>query len=268
MTRLKQEDLVDVGVKMADYDFALAAKTGLTLKQIACRASGIEENNFSKRAEDSLIAVIPISAGGGVIDGFAQSVCSILRYLGAETFISEETDVSGIAESIVKGAQILFMADEKRFIAYNRQNGNVIDNAEATGRGYAAALDAMALGLSDKEVLVIGAGNVGKYALEYLKQISAKIAVFDIDHEKTKDLGEDIHIELNFIETLFKYRYILEATPQKDTLTLELLHPETLIAAPGMPLGLTHDAYEVFKNKVIHDPLQIGVATMLAMAFL
>lgn len=268
MTRLTQDDLWGVGLKLADYDLSLIAKTNLNLKQIACHASGIKENIFNDKSQDNLIAVIPISGGEGLIDGFTQSVCSIIQYLGFKAFITEETDVSGIAEGIAKEADILFMADDNRFIAFDKRKGNVIDNAKATGRGYAAALNGMAGGLSGKEVLVIGAGKVGKYAIEYFKQFQAKIAVFDINSEKTKNLSKDISIELNFREILPKYKYILEATPQGGGLKLELLHPEAVIAAPGIPMGLSPEAYEVFSNKVVHDPLQIGVATMLAMVLL
>lgn len=38
------------------------------------------------------------------------------------------------------------------------------------------------------------------------------------------------------------------------------------MAAPGMPLGLTAAAHSAMPEQVIHDPLQIGVAAMLALA--
>lgn len=266
MTRLTQQDLFGLDLELIEYNLSLVAKTNLTLKQIACQAAGLEENLFNKRTEDTLIAVVPITAGEGLINGFTQSVCSIIRYFGFKTFITEETDVSGMAEGVSKGADILFMADDNRFIAFDTRKGNVIDNAVATAFGYAAALNGMANGLAGKEVLVIGIGNVGKPAIEYFKQLKSKIAVYDINSEKIKNLSPDIHIESDLRQNLQNYKYIFEATPQGGILELKHLHSEAAIAAPGVPLGLTPEAYAVFSDKVIHEPLQIGVATMLAMA--
>jgi pyrrolysine biosynthesis protein PylD len=45
-----------------------------------------------------------------------------------------------------------------------------------------------------------------------------------------------------------------------------MLSPETLIVAPGIPLGLDEEAAEQFKDQLVHDMLDIGTATMLAMA--
>ena len=45
-----------------------------------------------------------------------------------------------------------------------------------------------------------------------------------------------------------------------------MLTPDALIAAPGIPLGLDDETAELFKNQLVHDMLDIGTATMLAMA--
>jgi len=62
-----------------------------------------------------------------------------------------------------------------------------------------------------------------------------------------------------------RYKYIIDATNQGGWLHREMLHPEAWIAAPGIPLSLDQDAYETFSDRLIHDPLQIGVASMLGL---
>lgn len=41
-----------------------------------------------------------------------------------------------------------------------------------------------------------------------------------------------------------------------------MITPQTYIAAPGMPLGLTRGAVEKIGDRLFHDPLQTGVAIM------
>jgi pyrrolysine biosynthesis protein PylD len=41
---------------------------------------------------------------------------------------------------------------------------------------------------------------------------------------------------------------------------------ETYVSAPGVPLGLDKDARGKISDRLLHDPLQIGVATMVACA--
>ncbi len=76
--------------------------------------------------------------------------------------------------------------------------------------------------------------------------------------------GHEITIERDLEDALSKYTILFDASPAADIIKLEYVTPETLIAAPGMPLGLTKDAYSVVKEHLIHDVLEIGVATMLA----
>ena len=45
----------------------------------------------------------------------------------------------------------------------------------------------------------------------------------------------------------------------------EMLHPDLWFASPAVPLSLDAEAAEYFQNSLIHDLLQLGVITMLAM---
>ena len=270
MTRLIKEDVEGIPEGLKFYDTELKEKTGLTLRQIACAAAGIAEEEVLAKAENNKAAVIPITVGEGIIPFFTTAVQSIIQHLGFQAVVTAETDVAGIAEGIAEGANILFMADDKKFIALNVLTGVAADNGEATGKGFVAALNGMAKGLQGKEVLVLGAGPVGASAIAALKELGARIALFEINEAKVEKFRDDpgVKIEPDQKRALAKYRYIIDATPQGGFIDLDDLHPDTQIACPGMPLGLTTAAYPTFKDRLIHDPLQIGVATMLTMALL
>lgn len=267
MTRLTKNDLSGLEQMLKRYDIGLANRTGLSLRAIACAAAGIQEDRFLQAAGSNSVYVVPVTAGEGIISGFAQSVGSIIEYLGFPANVSCGQDVSGFAEAVDGGASIVFMADDQKFIAANLATGCVIDNAAATARGYVAALNAMGKGLKGCDVLVIGAGRVGTVAIAFLKQLGANISLFELNPKRLqrwKHTG--INIEKNLFKVLPQFKYIIDASPEPEFIDLAHLHPDAAIAAPGIPLGLTGEAYRVFKERVIHDPLQIGVAAMLSMA--
>ena len=63
-----------------------------------------------------------------------------------------------------------------------------------------------------------------------------------------------------------QHRLLFDATPSPGFILERHLAPETLIAAPGIPLGLSPGALRAAGPRVVHDPLQIGTAVMLAEA--
>jgi pyrrolysine biosynthesis protein PylD len=267
LTRLTEKDITGLDQELVSYNRDLLKKTGMTLREIACFASGVREEEFIQAGEKLKVAVVPITAGLGVIGGFVHSVQSITRFLGFETVITRRTDVDGFYEATEKKADIVFMADDNRFIAVNLHRGFVADNGVATGRGYVAALYGMSAGLEDQKVLVLGAGPVGRAALKFLQELGARSAVFDINSSATADLAnqDGITVEHHIDQALIRYPYLVDATPQGSFLTLEKLHKNIMVSAPGVPLGLTTDTYTMIEERVIHDPLQIGVAVMLAL---
>lgn len=269
MTRLKKEDIVNVRQKLPGYDADLARKTGLSLIEIATRS--IEDGDEKVRAAigSHTVAVVPITSGQGVIEGFVEAVEGILIHIGANAFITRDNDIAGLAEGIEKCADIAFLADDNRFVALNFALRRIIDNSEATAKGYVSALEAMAGDLSKREVLVLGgAGGVGWNAVLSLKKKGAKVAVFDPNQKKVESLvrGNEIIVERNLEEALIRYTVFFDASPAANIIQAKHIKPETVVAAPGMPLGLSEEAYFLVKGRLIHDVLEIGVATMLAQA--
>ena len=61
----------------------------------------------------------------------------------------------------------------------------------------------------------------------------------------------------------------LKATPRADTLTESNITPETCVATPGVPLGVSISALEIMTEQhLIHDTLELGTAVMAASIFI
>jgi len=268
MTRLTSESIQFNKDDLVQYDADLLRKTGLRLLQIACRAAGMEEAEARRSLASITAGVIPVTSGEGIIEGFCGAVADIVNHLGAASFVAGSPDVAGLAEAVRRGADVVFLADDNRFIAINLSSRNVADNSEATARGYVAALDSLAGGLSKRSVLVLGAGEVGRKALAALLRLEARAAVYDPDPEKIHALGREsgLTVERDLEDALQKHRLIVDASPAAGIIKERHIKPDTAIAAPGLPLGLCPGAMISIGDRLIHDPLQIGVATMLVLA--
>jgi len=266
--RLSSKLLIGLDKELDNYNKDLSGKTGCSLREIASNAAGTTERKVREASNSTPVAVVPITAGKGIIECFAQAVQSIVSYIGFTSFVTHDYDVAGLAEGINRGAKIIFLADDNCFIAINLSSGLVVDNAEATGRGYVAALECLAGELRARRVLVIGAGRVGRSAVGALKRLGANVAVFDIDRAKVEILVKEYEVikEEKLADALPRYTILLDASPAAEIIQAEHIRPDTVIAACGIPLGLSNEAYSMVRERLVHDPLQIGVATMLAMA--
>ncbi|MCX6580585.1 MAG: 3-methylornithyl-N6-L-lysine dehydrogenase PylD [Candidatus Aminicenantes bacterium] len=270
MTRLRHHDIKDIAAQLTDYDNELLQKTGHTLRGIACHALDFHEEKLQSLCGSVSIGIVPISSGQGVIRAFSQTIAQIVRYIGFNAFVTSESDVTGIAEAVAKKAQVIMMADDQRFVALNVARGLVVDNSEATGKGFMAGLDLMTGGLKEQKVLVIGCGPVGYSAALAAIHRGAEVSVFDIDSQRCQRVANAL-MELthrpvaaaNSIEkALSGHSFIVEATNAAGVIAEIFITPETYIAAPGMPLGLTPAAVRKVSRRLLHDPLQLGVAVM------
>ena len=266
---LTEKDVTQLPERLPAYEAELVKKTGLSLREIAIRSMEVSEEALTAAIASHTVAVVPITAGGGVVENFSEAVRGILAYLDVNVFKTRESDVAGVAEGVERGADIVFFADDNRFVALNLPLRRVTDNAEATARGYVTALEAMAGGLSQRGVLVVGgAGQVGWNAVLALKSKGAKVAACDINQQRMDSLAKrhEVIVERNLEEAVSRYTVFFDASPAADIIEAKYIKPETLVAAPGMPLGLTDEAYSLVKQRLIHDVLEIGVAAMFVHA--
>ena len=261
VTRLITEWIADMEEGCQRRDLELKEKTGLSLLELAAKAAGREPAELRRLRGDVLVTAVPVTAGLGVIGQFAQSVAAIVRTAGFNCTVTEKSDVDGIYEAYSAGADLIFIADDDRFLAINTNANKIGENNLATAAGFVAALEAMmakrGVAMKDAPVLILGYGPVGRQAEEILLAKGARVTVFDKDPFQGKP---------NRPQDIIHFPYIIEATPQPAWIHKEMLSPNSLIAAPGIPLGLDAETAELFKNQLVHDMLDIGTATMLAMA--
>jgi pyrrolysine biosynthesis protein PylD len=270
MTRLQLNDISNISSQLKAYDEELLAKTGHNLRQIACHATVMKEEDVCGVISKIQAGVVPIRWGQGVIEGFCEATAGILKHLGFNSFVAGQSDILGLIEAYNKKADVVFLSDDRDFVALNAETRQYVHNAYATGKGFAAGLDLMTKGLDDQKVLVLGCGAVGRSVTSTLLSYGAKVSVYDIHPPNPQEFigsiaGPDsgrLTIVPDFHEALAGHFLIVDATNAPEIIQAEDISPQTLIAAPGMPLGLSRDALNKLSDRLLHDPLQIGVATM------
>ena len=271
MTRLTTEDIQGISEELPAYESSLMEKTGCSLRQLACRAMEVSEKDAQASMEHTLVGVIPMTSGGGVLKNFCRTVADIVSHIGCRAFITRGTDASGIAEAVEKKADIFMFADENRFVALDMQHRKLVDNADATGRGFVTGLHLMAKSLKDRKVLVLGCGPVGQSAVKALVKTACRISVYDIEPAAygplSAEFKNDPAVGIQFLHNLdlalHQHELIIDASPTGSFILAQHIKPHTFISAPGMPLGLDRSALAAIGDRLLHDPLQIGVATMV-----
>ena len=274
MTRLGSVDLDPIPGKLGRYDAELQRKAGLSLRQLACKAAGVQEELLERVMREVTVAAVPVTSGLGIIGGFSQTVVSIVVHLGFRGFVTEGHDVAGIAEALERGGDILLLADDERFVAVIPVQRRVVDNARATAQGFVAGLEAMSGGVAGATALVLGCGPVGVAGAEALLERGATVALLDTERDRAlaaarklrSTAPEAVRVEEGGVDALEGYELIFEATNTGGFVKSHHLTSRTFMAAPGMPCALTPDALARHGDRVLHDALEIGTATMAVQA--
>lgn len=265
MTRLTPEYIKDVPTHGDDLDSMIERATGKKLKELALEAAGLDEG---MDLSGYRAAAVPITSGLGVIGGFAESVNTILRRLGIDSHVTTEADVQGFSEAIKDDVDLVFMADDKMFLAYNTRESKYISNHYGTAWGYSYILCRSSEGVKGKDVLVIGAGFVGSRSARILRDYGAEVCITDIIPEKAESIAAELGIrcERDVERAVSDHMYILNAAPASFPGSIIL--PGAVISTPGVPHYFDKEAWEKAKA-IIHDPLEIGTVFMAtgALAF-
>jgi 3-methylornithyl-N6-L-lysine dehydrogenase len=266
MSRLIDDWIRDIGKEIDQYQKDLQKKTGFDLVSLSAAACGKKVADIVKLSKEEKIAVIPITSGEGIIGTFAESVAAIVRAMDFEVFVTSHTDVAGMVEAHDRGAKILFLSDDDRFVAINMEKNIIADNNWATAAGFVTALEGLAgESLANKNVLVIGCGIVGREILGELTLRKANAWAYDSNKVILNEIENEGYSVEKSAEAIKKYSYIIDATCKGDWLEKEMLHPDAVIATPGVPLSLNSEAWDIYKDRTVHDYLNIGVAVMVGM---
>lgn len=267
MTRLTADDVGTLTRELTAFESRLREAAGVGLRDLALLAADDEARGVSLRG--ARIAAVPISTGIGFIPGFSECVVVILRHLGCDAWVTGLPDVRGIQSAVDEGAEVLFLADDARFIAVNVHSGGCVDDDPATADGYVAALEAAAGGsLSGRDVLLLGLGPVGRAAAHRLLSRGAVVHVVEPDGERLGAVLESgLALEPVSLEKgLERCALVFDATPAADLIDEGDVTAATIAAVPGVPSAFTEAAQRVLGARHIHEPLAIGVAVMAARA--
>lgn len=269
MTRLKTEDIRQMPDALKTFDRDLKSAIGLSLKDLAGRAAGLGPSAMEQRITGCRVCAVPVTSGRGVIDSFCETLCAIASHLGFDAFISGQTDIAGLSEAFEKKTDIVLASDDHRFVAIHLERRQVVDNSQATGKGFAFALAQMAGGLTSRPLLVIGCGPVGQHAALTAAELGARVTLCDLDRERCLDFSRrhrhcaEFSIADSLPAALRTHDLIIDATPAADIIDVETLGPATLIAAPGVPCGVSAAGRKAIGPRLLWDALRIGVSVML-----
>jgi pyrrolysine biosynthesis protein PylD len=268
MTRLTEADVTTLTRDLEAFEDRLLEATGLDLRGLALRA--VTEGDRCVQLRGARIAAVPMSSGEGVIPGFSACVVATLLHLGCDAWMTTQPDVRGMQAAVAGGATVLFLADDRRFIALSLDKACTVDDDVATADGYVTALDAAARGLDGREVLLLGLGPVGRAAARRLTAGGAVVLVSEPDEERVaaaRDVGL-VFEAVDLAAGLRRCDLIFDACPAAGIIDAPDLRPETIAAVPGLPSAFTAAAQEALGVRHIHEPLAIGVAVMAARALL
>jgi pyrrolysine biosynthesis protein PylD len=258
MTRLTAHDLKDLIWRMESRDEELKQSTGHSLKQIATHATAGRPDAPWRRRK---VGIVAITSGNGAIPHFTAALQAIVEHLGQEATRTTGTDLAGIAECAAGGCEIILMADDRDFVAIDLRRGRVAHNATCTGSAYAAALH-LAAGVRGRRVTIVGAGPVGIAAAAHLLGLGASVTMVDRDGRR---LREAAHLGVEVVEELDRAlkgsHLVLNASPAE--IKGEWLEEGCVISSPGVPCRYDAEARRKARA-IIHDPLQLGTAAMLA----
>ena len=266
MTRLTEHDVSSLTERLTAFEDDLREVAGMDLRALAMAT--VADPPVCVPLYGARIAAVPVTSGQGVISGFSDCVAAILRRLGCDAYVTGQPDVRGLQEAMTSRAEVVFVADDHRFVALNVYKGRCVDDDPATADGYVTALQAAAGGLFGRRVLLMGLGPVGRAAARRLVSRGAKVEVVEPDAARlqtTLDVG--LHVRpVTLEEGLSRCDLIFDATPAADLIDAVDVMPGTIAAVPGLPSAFTPAAQEALGVRHIHEPLAVGVAVMAARA--
>ncbi len=263
MTRLITEWIEDIKDKVREKEAGLKQITGLSYVAVAAKSSGWSISDIERAARQIKVGVVPVTSGEGIIGSFAESVAAVTSTVGFRSFITECCDVSGIFEAHKREADIIFMADDDRYISFNLNRKKMTDNNAATAAGYLTALEEAQGPLIGNEVLLLGFGILGQEFLKRLLKRGIRVTGYDVDENRLKAMGWSGATLLEKEEDMKRFKLVIDATSQGSWIHSGMLHPDAWIAAPGIPLSFDEETRTEYEGRLIHDYLEIGTAAML-----
>ena len=101
-------------------------------------------------------------------------------------------------------------------------------------------------------------------------RLGAKVSTYDTNPPSCREFNsslagpdsDGITIQSDFPEAQTGHTLVVDATNAAGIIGAEDISSQTFVAAPGMPLGVCRAAQTKLSDRLLLDPLQIGIATM------
>ena len=255
MALLTPDDLININKQLQEADSAVQRVTGLDIKSV-CKAL------YSTSPGSEKVGIVPVTSGDGIIGNFSASLQAITQYFGFDGFVTDMPDVSGYYEAIQNGAEIILMADDHTFLAYNLKNGKIANNQPCTGIIY-AEIASRYLKADSKDVLVVGLGKVGFPGTAHLVQKGFRVYGYDADEALLNRAVSNLGVIPLDLENPKKFSIILEATPCANTIPETVLSENCVLSTPGIPCAISEELRKKYDVQLITEPLGIGTVSML-----
>lgn len=270
MTRLTTDLIKDMENTVSEWNEDLRNISGLDLCGISDMVGKQIEGETERLSQYYTVGVVPITSGLGTIDTFSQSVAAICMSMGFNAFVTDNSDVNGFFEARCKDADIIFMADDDRYLAVNLLNGKVGDNNIGTAYAFVALLNNMAKkhnneSLKNRNVAVLGYGIIGQLMATAIEEIGGASIIYDKNQDKKSIALADGFGWIDNSNELINYSYVVDGTNEGSWLKSDMLHPDVYMAAPGIPLSLEAESQKTLKGRYVHDLLEIGTAAMIGL---
>ncbi len=265
MTRLSDEHIISINQRLPLLEQNYQRITGKTMLEIAQYAA--HANYLPLQVRQQLtVACVPITAGEGLIGRFCETVVAILEaFADVNAYVTESTDVCGFNEAIVRDADLVFMADDDMCLCRNLRTGATSDNGYATGRAFAALLYLAMNKQITEDVLILGAGKVGVGAYGFLREKGLDAVLwFDLCRQTAFSEPLDVSRYATSWQSR-EWKHLVDATTCPTFIDSEHVRSDAVLAAPGIPFGLTNAAKEK-AELVIHDELETGIMVMFCEA--
>ncbi len=266
MTRLVEDDVRALTARLDQVERALVSLTGCDLVALAARACGVGEGVARDALAHAAVAAVPITSGEGLIPGFVECVAAICAHLGCRARVTAATDVAGFAEALTGGDDLVFAADDRRFLALRL--GTPRGGRRRPLHGARLRSGPRCGGRAGRLRRQARAGDrprSGRPRRRRTPRRARRPRAGLRDRRRPPGRRHELAAgqrRSSLADGLARSRLVLDATPAPDLIDADWVGSDGVVCSPGLPPGVTAAAARALGERLVHEPLALGVAAM------